>query len=644
VCWACWRAAPVCAGPAGAQQQRRLHARRAMNKKVPPAAAGRKVERHDAMHGESKRVAKAASQRALQGASAPGKPALGRHDAMEGERKRAAEAAAQQAIRDASVLGKPQCPTPCIGMRVKLAPEVPGFIRELTEPVVRYRRPPPLIGTVVRVVGDPLEQKRVHTFKYRRCNQTGHANHPVAMWCDVRWDAPAGGAEATVTGYHTGRFGLHYLLRVDEADDPNNDPKNIRLREEKAKQLELQEAVARRVRARALIVPDDAPSGSGSRPATRDGERSAGTMTPSSGARTPGSGFTPRYWGEGQASTHHRAYHSREALEMGLDPAGQAKALDRFGVAEDYWTREPSESKTELQLRRYSAGHRPNSSSFLTQQEIIKSRPSSRGSVGSEPLISADYDDLARPGSRGSVGTSKSGEAIRGTQGSRDGILRTSSRGSVGLQDRPASRGSAGPLLDDLRPPSRGSALSRLSAPSSDGGASLPGSRSSVGLQLRPGSRGSLGLQDRPGSRGSLGLQNRPGSRGSFGVDSQTGLQGGDFAIDDEEAISERPGSSVTGSIQAHDSRPGTASLLPDNPDHDERRDVGTPLGGSRPASRANVRFSDGSRPGSAMAAPDSSGLALDMGFERPVSVNTFVVPESPSPTSSREGEETRIE
>ena len=214
-----------------------------MNRKT-PAAAGR---RPPALAGKK-------AQRSANNAG-PSKEALERNDAMYGERLRTAELAAQQAFKDSITLGKPQCPMPVIGMRVQLAAEVPGFIRELTEPGVRnahggYRRPPPLIGTVVKVVGDPLEQKRVHTFKYRRCNQMG-ATYPVAMWCDVRWDAPASGAEVTTTGYHTGRFGLHYLVRVDAADDPMNDPKNIRLREEKAKQLELQEAVARRVRAKA---------------------------------------------------------------------------------------------------------------------------------------------------------------------------------------------------------------------------------------------------------------------------------------------------------------------------------------------------------------------------------------------------------
>ena len=68
---------------------------------------------------------------------------------------------------------------------MKLASNVPEFIRELTEPVVKYRRPPPLIGTVVRVVGDPTEQKRVHDFKYRRCHETAQV-YPVVMWCDVR--------------------------------------------------------------------------------------------------------------------------------------------------------------------------------------------------------------------------------------------------------------------------------------------------------------------------------------------------------------------------------------------------------------------------------------------------------------------------
>jgi hypothetical protein len=206
-----------------------------MNRKT-PAAAGRHPP---ALAGKK-------AQRSANNAG-PSKEALQRNDAMQGERLTTAE--------DYMTLGKPQCPMPVIGMRVKLAAEVPGFIRELTEPGVRnayggYRRPPALIGTVVKVVGDPLEQKRVHTFKYRRCNQTG-ATYPVAMWCDVRWDAPASGTEVTTTGYHTGRFGLHYLVLVDAADDPMNDPKNIRLRKEKAEQLELQEAVARRIRAKA---------------------------------------------------------------------------------------------------------------------------------------------------------------------------------------------------------------------------------------------------------------------------------------------------------------------------------------------------------------------------------------------------------
>ena len=52
-------------------------------------------------------------------------------------------------------------------MRVKLSDHVPGFIRDLSEPAHAnkyggYVRPPPLIGTIVRVVGDPLEQKRAH--------------------------------------------------------------------------------------------------------------------------------------------------------------------------------------------------------------------------------------------------------------------------------------------------------------------------------------------------------------------------------------------------------------------------------------------------------------------------------------------------
>jgi hypothetical protein len=386
-------------------------------------------------------------------------------------------------------------------------------------------------------------------------------------------------------------------------------------------------------------------------PATGDGERSAGSKSAGSGgARTPGSGFTPRYWGEGQVSTHHRSYHSKEALVVSLDPSGLEKTLDRFGVAEHYWSKDPEETPSERQLRRYSAGHRPGSSSWLTQQEIIKSRPSSRGSVGSEPLISADYDDPVRPASRGSVGASKSGDAIRpdsrGAHGSGDGILRPSSRGIMDMQDRPASRGSVGLLLqDDLRPPSRGSVFARLSAHSSDVPPSQrPGSRGSLGLQDRPGSRGSLGLQDRPGSKGNTVMQYRPGSRGSFGLDYQTQLQGSGFAPDDDELKSERTGSSVTGSVQEHDSRPGTG-VFTDDAD-EERRNLGTPLAGSRPVSRATVRFSDGSRPGSALAPPDPPAVAFDMGFDRPGSVNTFVVQEDPSPrsTSSGDGDETRIE
>ena len=373
-------------------------------------------------------------------------------------------------------------------------------------------------------------------------------------------------------------------------------------------------------------------------PATGDGERSAGSKSAGSGPRTPGSGFTPRYWGEGQASTHHRSYHSKEALVVSLDPSGLEKTLDRFGIAEHYWSKDPEETPSERQLRRYSAGHRPGSSSWLTQQEIIKSRPSSRGSVGSEPLISADYDDPVQPASRGSVGASKSGDAIRpdsrGAHGSGDGILRPSSRGSMDLQDRPASRGSVGLLLqDDLRPPSRGSVFARLSAHSSD----MPPSQ-------RPGSRGSLGLQDRPGSKGNTLVQNRPGSRGSFGLDYQTQLQGSGFALDDDEPKSERTGSSVTGSVQEHESRPGTGFFTDDA--DEERRNLGTPLAGSRPVSRANVRFFDGSRPGSALAPPDPPAVTFDMGFDRPGSVNTFVVQEDPSPrsTSSGDGDEPRIE
>jgi len=191
------------------------------------------------------------------------------------------------------------CQKPLIGMRVKLAPGVPTFIRELTEPVKEYRRPPPLIGTILKVVGDPLEQKRNHSFKYRSCYHTLGVNYPIAMWCDVRWDAPAGGQEVSITGYHTGRFGMMYLWMVDEEEDPMNDPRNIALREDKAKQLALQAAVAKRLRDRALIFPEikgasqtQGPGVQQSRPESANG---------SGGSRTPGTGFTPRYWADSQA-------------------------------------------------------------------------------------------------------------------------------------------------------------------------------------------------------------------------------------------------------------------------------------------------------------------------------------------------------
>jgi hypothetical protein len=76
------------------------------------------------------------------------------------------------------------------GMRVKLSDHVPGFIRDLSEPAHAnkyggYARPPPLIGTIVRVVGDPLEQKREHRQRilkssiigiFLRCNSQQNAD------------------------------------------------------------------------------------------------------------------------------------------------------------------------------------------------------------------------------------------------------------------------------------------------------------------------------------------------------------------------------------------------------------------------------------------------------------------------------------
>ena len=255
-------------------------------------------------------------------------------------------------------------------------------------------------------------------------------------------------------------------------------------------------------------------------------------------------------------------------------------------IADEYWSSNPDEDPNARRLRRYSAGHRPNSSSALTQAAVIASRPSSRGSMGSEPIISADYDELARPSSQGSVGLSV---------GSGDGP-----------GTRPSSRGLVPHISGDgiLRPPSRGI----------------------VGLQneMRPSSRGSVAFDGiRPSSRGSVAFDELPPS--SFS-------NVGENPLDNN---SDRPGSSRTGSVLDSESRPGTSG-----------RDVGTPLAGSRPASRANVRFTDGSRPGSAMI-PTHSTDGLDRpanvqtspqqppGFDRPQSVNTFVLPEVPSPRSS---------
>lgn len=471
-------------------------------------------------------------------------------------------------------------------MRVKLQKDVPVFIRDLTEPAVRYRRPPPLIGTVVKVVGDPLEEKRIHHFKYRRCNQTGHAKYPIAMWCDVRWDAPAKGDEVTITGYHTGRFGMHYLKLVTEDEDPRNDPRNIALREDVQRQLALNEAVAQRFQARAVAGADNdresasasssrLPSAKGSRPRSADG---------SNGSRTPGTGHTPRYWADSQASTQNRAYHSQEALDQGFDFAGKKKTLDRLVVAQKFWDDPAEETPNQRRLRRFSAGHRPGSSSHLAQQEIIASRPSSRGSTGSAPLISADYDVL-RPDSRGSAGFSvASGDrpASRGV----DGILRSGSREEVGVQDdpRPASRGSV--IFHDVGP------IRAIDAHGSD---------------TRPNSKG---------SRRSGESNRRPISKGSVDTPRKENVEG--QAQDDEadgESLCGRPGSSTTGSAMDVSSRPGTGG------GHIETSSrPGTGSGCSRPGSRANVRFSDGSRPGSALAASGSN----DPGFDRPQSASNL--------------------
>lgn len=220
-------------------------------------------------------------------------------------------------------------------------------------------------------------------------------------------------------------------------------------------------------------------------------------------------------------------------------------------IAHDYWSSHPDEDPNARRLRRYSAGHSPSSSSAVTQESLVASRPCSRGSICSDQIISAHYDEFARPGSRGSVGLSV---------GSGDG-------------SRPSSRGT----------------------------------HISGGGILRPPSRGGVGLQD----------EMRPSSGGSVAFN---------------EKIRHRPGSSRTGSVYDSESRPETSG-----------RDAGTLLLGSRPASRANVRFTDGSRPGSAMILGQSKGLDRPAsvqrhetaGFDRPESINTFALPEVPSPRSS---------
>jgi hypothetical protein len=398
-------------------------------------------------------------------------------------------------------------------MRVKLAKDVPTFLRDLTEPAVRYRRPPPLIGTVVNVVGDPLQQKRNYSFKFRRCNQSGHTVYPCAMWCDVRWDAPANGEEITVTGYHTGRFGMHYLVLVPTEEDPENDPKNVKLREDTEKHLAMQEAIAARVRERA--ISESRPStgkSSVSRPSTGKSSR---------GSRTPGDGFTPRYWQGSQAATEHRAYHSQEAIKLGLDPAGKQKTLDRLEVADDYWTRPAPETPDERLLRRYAAGHRPLSSSGIVQEELRKSRPSTRGSGSLEPIVSADYDRLA-----GEVGSNRlaSGDGIRPS--SRLGILRISSPvGDDGVLRPPSSRGTSAKFTDDaqtispdgagIRPHSRHSAHSRSSQNPEKVNVEIIEDHEMDDINDRPGSSLKGSLRDalsRPGT-GSILSSSRPASR-----------------------------------------------------------------------------------------------------------------------------------
>jgi len=159
--------------------------------------------------------------------------------------------------------------------------------------------------------------------------------NPIAMWCDVRWDAPRvkwdlikreflpdeDGKEETCTGYNTGRFGLYYLLVVDEKDDPNNDPKNIRLRQEKAKRLEHLEAIAAQVRERASPGRKKSegegeihlPEVNGAVPRPTSGASSSSGKSRSSSAssvRTVGSGYTPRYWADSQVS-HSTCQDSR---------------------------------------------------------------------------------------------------------------------------------------------------------------------------------------------------------------------------------------------------------------------------------------------------------------------------------------------
>jgi len=323
-----------------------------------------------------------------------------------------------------------------------------------------------------------------------------------------------------------------------------------------------------------------------------------------------------------QAATEKRQYHSKEAIEMGLDPAGQEKALERMAIADHFWTAPADENPVQRRLRRYSAGHAPNSASAFAHAETIASRPSSRGSMGSEPIISADYDGLhVRPPSRDSVslgvasgdGTRPGLRGIHPCREKGDGILRPVSRGDEGIL-RASSRSSIGIQQDELRPASWGSVVSSRQSAHSDNDDSRPGSRGILGLDDRPTSRGSVGVDNMSGIHDAL----RPASRGSLADD-----------------INDRPGSSVTGSV--NDGRPGSEAQVSSRPASNLLDDAHS-VSDSRPASRANVRFSDGSRPGTParldVVTPTQLGV-VRFEFDGPGNTNTLVLSQVPSPRFS---------